>query len=509
MQEQTRAAGYIRVSTDEQAKKGLSLEDQDRRVIELIAERGWENLGVFPDAGVSGSVPFAERPGGAQVLAAEPDVIIVVAWDRLSRDAADFLATVRDHEVVSIVEQGEPPLVRDLRAVLAQEEKRTIRRRAKDAARALAREGRYNGPRLCGYRLEDTLLVVVEHEKLIVVRVFREFIGGYSLAKIARGLNADGVRTARGGLWRSGTIRGILTNPVYIGTVRDPANDGETFKGQHEGIVDPALWEKAQALITANAQTHSRGRGRPTKGSHIFRDGLLECGECGSAMVPRAGGDYFCGGRLSFGPDYCSVGSVRRHEVDAAVLRYFESVGLDLEATLDAVAAGAEHKLAELRALRKQAEAEAQRAVERLARVRRDYADGELPVSDWKEFKAELTAERDAAEAEVGRLRAAEAELESNQDLDAEAETLRHLAKLRAAVASEIQNAEGIEGVRAALKLLFEKFILYRGTPGRTHVELIGKTWIEPVLRDEVAPLRPRNRVALGETNTPSPRPRR
>jgi hypothetical protein len=83
---------------------------------------------------------------------------------------------------------------------------------------------------------------------------------------------------------------------------------------------------------------------------------------------------------------------------------------------------------------------------------------------------------------------------------------LRHLGNVRAAVASGVENAEGVEGLRVALKLLFKQFVFHRGRPGRTHVELIGKTWIEPVLRDEVAPLQPSKRVALGETRVPSPR---
>lgn len=155
-QEQSRvnAVGYARVSTDEQATEGISLAHQERQLREFIGARGWNCGGVFVDRGVSGSVPFAQRPAGAQALVATADRLVVVAWDRLGRDAADLLAVRRDNDVLSITEEGEPQLLGDLKAVLAQEERRKITERAKTTAYALSREGRYNGPRPYGTSLK-------------------------------------------------------------------------------------------------------------------------------------------------------------------------------------------------------------------------------------------------------------------------------------------------------------------------------------------------------------------
>jgi hypothetical protein len=47
---------------------------------------------------------------------------------------------------------------------------------------------------------------------------------------------------------------------------------------------------------------------------------------------------------------------------------------------------------------------------------------------------------------------------------------LRYLGKVRAAVASGVENAKGVEGLRVALKLLFKQFVFHKGRPGRTHV---------------------------------------
>jgi hypothetical protein len=67
--------------------------------------------------------------------------------------------------------------------------------------------------------------------------------------------------------------------------------------------------------------------------------------------------------------------------------------------------------------------------------------------------------EREAAEAEIERLRASEVEIERDADeFDAESDALRLLTEIRKAIAGEIQNADGIDAVRAVLGRLFERF---------------------------------------------------
>jgi predicted RNA-binding Zn-ribbon protein involved in translation (DUF1610 family) len=133
---------------------------------------------------------------------------------------------------------------------------------------------------------------------------------------------------------------------------------------------------------------HLIGRELPAKtlvvaidcGKHLFRKGFLRCGECGEAMVPRTARNrsgtlnecYLCLGRRQ-DPTSCSMPQTRRAEVDTAVYRYFEQVGLDLEATREQLTVAVERKRAEVQALCDAAECEAQQAAERLARAKRDY----------------------------------------------------------------------------------------------------------------------------------------
>lgn len=352
--------------------------------------------------------------------------------------------------------------------------------------------GEYVGHRPYGYRwkrnADDKRVIVPDPaEAAIVRRIFAEYLAGHSQLAITRDLIQDGVPTHRGGEWHQGTVRMILAQPLYAGWLRDGDGDG-VLEGIHEPIVDREEWQKVAELRAAKARTH--GRGRPTAGRHLFRKGFLRCGVCGGPMIPRTSPNresdpsetYRCYHRQRDSAT-CSMPPVRRADVDGAILAYFEQVGLDVEATREQLAAAVERRIAEARALLGTAEKEAHDAEGRLARVKGDYASGGLPLEDWIEFKGELEPQRDAALAEVERLRARLAEVEAGEAVDdVEQEVLDHLARIRAAVAGAVNDAEGVAAVRAALLRLFDGFVLHRGVPERAHVELIGESWIEPIV---------------------------
>jgi len=134
--------------------------------------------------------------------------------------------------------------------------------------------------------------------------------------------------------------------------------------------------------------------------------------------------------------------------------------------------------------------------------VRRDYTSGELTAAEWREFRGELEPEMRAAESEVERLRGRLAEVEADASLDdVEADVLAKLARIRAAIAGEISDRDGVAAVQAALMRLFDGFVLHAGTPSEAHVELIGEPcWIEPIVSSQaVADYDDELRPVLGE----------
>ena len=90
----TRAMGYVRVSTDDQAREGVSLEVQEARIGAYCAAKGWQLVSVIRDEGKSAK--DLKRPGLQQVLTALPkrqrcfDALVVVKLDRLTRSVRDL-----------------------------------------------------------------------------------------------------------------------------------------------------------------------------------------------------------------------------------------------------------------------------------------------------------------------------------------------------------------------------------------------------------------------------------
>lgn len=470
----------------------------------MAAREGWGVIGEYADAASSAwsgnrgpqlaaAMEHAERAAPAALLVQHSDRL-ARGDGRTARHLAEiyFWAIKRDVDLRSVQDDStftNPLLVMALGERNAEDSRRKSLAVKAGMQRRRAKGLHTGGPRPYGYRYarDGTGLVVIEAEAAVVRRLFAEYVAGRNQLAITRALIADRIPTARGGAWHQGTIRNILANPLYAGLLGE-----DLIPAVHKPIVDREVWEKARAL--REARTRTSAAGRPPAGRHLFRKGMLRC-ECGEALVPRTARNrsgtlyevYRCYGRHR-DPDSCSMEPLKRAEIDTAVYRYFEQVGLDVEATRRQLADARDRKLSEVEALHSQAEAEKRRAEERLARVRRDYADGKLSAEDWAEFREELTAEMRAAGAEVDRLATQAVEVEAWSGLrDAERDTLANLADLRRAIAGEVQEAEGVEAVRAALSRLFEHFVVRRRASQRVHAELawLGDFVLEPVVREQ------------------------
>lgn len=340
------------------------------------------------------------------------------------------------------------------------------------------------GPRPYGYRWEDGNFAIVRAEAEIVRRIFAETLEGRSQLAIARDLNREDITTAQGCRWQHRAIATVLSNAIYRGRI---TYQDEIFEGRHQAIVDSESWANVAALREARRRTYKRGRG--PAGSHLFRKGMLRCAECGEAMLPRTDRGtvetYRCFGHV-LDPESCPTLPVRREIVDDAVFRYFARVGLDVEATREALADARSRKLNEVVAVRDVAARDARASEERLMRVRRDYADGAITAADWIEFRTELETELSAAQAKLRQIERQHGDVSRwGEVADAEEETYQQLAEIRAAIAGEIDGAQGVEAVRAVLARMFNHFKLHVADGGPVHLELLGaEHWIEPIVAD-------------------------
>jgi putative DNA-invertase from lambdoid prophage Rac len=153
-----RVFGYCRVSTAEQANGGLSLETQRQQITGYAMMKGWSVAEFFVEAGVSGSMPLADRPEGQRLLSSLQlgDVVITAKLDRAFRSAADALGTLEqlkeDKIALHMIDlggdvtgNGISKLVFTILSAVAENERDRIRERVRDAKRHRASQRLFNG----------------------------------------------------------------------------------------------------------------------------------------------------------------------------------------------------------------------------------------------------------------------------------------------------------------------------------------------------------------------------
>ena len=152
--------GYCRVSTTEQAEDGSSLDAQRQQITGYAMMKGWNVTKTFIEAGVSGSVPLADRPEGHRLLETigKGDIVITAKLDRMFRSAADALVTLEElkgqgvalHMIDlggDVTGNGISKMVFTILAAVAEGERDRIRERIRDAKRHLAAQGVFGGGR--------------------------------------------------------------------------------------------------------------------------------------------------------------------------------------------------------------------------------------------------------------------------------------------------------------------------------------------------------------------------
>lgn len=253
-----RAAGYVRVSTDEQVAHGHGLETQERAIRAFAESQGYELVDVIADPGVSGATRPSDRPGFARLcqMADLGQISILLVWkfDRLARQIVYAVTAVNElaEKGVALRSVTEPvdtasPMGRTIFAVLAgmaEQERQSITERTWSGRREKAGKGGFaGGVAPYGYeRDSEGGLRIVPEEAAVVRLIFKMRAAGVTLASIAAALNEKGTPTRHGKRWRIGRIAYLLDNPKYRGDVEYLFQWGGTnthvlATGKHEAIV--------------------------------------------------------------------------------------------------------------------------------------------------------------------------------------------------------------------------------------------------------------------------------
>lgn len=203
------ALAYLRVSTEEQAKEGASLEAQRVLLIAEAERRGW-NVETVVDDGYSAK-SVEGRPGLVLALRrldqGDADILLALRVDRLSRSVSDFAQLMsrsrsKGWDLVACdlgIDTSTPHggLMAHVLASVAEYERRVIGVRTREGMEQRRREGVHVGR-------------PPELKPELVGRIVRAHEDGRNMSQIARDLTADGVPTARGGEWRASTVQAVL-----------------------------------------------------------------------------------------------------------------------------------------------------------------------------------------------------------------------------------------------------------------------------------------------------------
>lgn len=226
----TVAVGYARVSTDEQAREGVSLDQQVARIRAYAEAKGLELSEVLVDDGVSGKT--LERPGLREIMRlcerGEVAHVIVLKLDRLTRQTRHLLSLTEDlflarkvelHSVSESLDTSSPHgrFVLTLFGGLAQMEREQIAERTRSAM-AYKRQMRQptSHPPL-GFKANGSKqrMVAVPGELAVVRRILESWRRGGSFGRIAAEMNAEAVPTKRGARWYPSTVRAIVQRRAW------------------------------------------------------------------------------------------------------------------------------------------------------------------------------------------------------------------------------------------------------------------------------------------------------
>lgn len=227
----TNAIGYVRVSTEEQADGGVSLDAQRAKLEQYAALYGLTLTEVVVDAGKSAK--SLDRDGLTRALAAlaggSADALLVAKLDRLTRSVRDLGTLVESYfadgkaALLSVAENidtrsASGRLVLNILGSVAQWEREAIGERTSEALAQVRAEGVRLGGEALGWKRTAEMdadgrrvAVEVPEEAATLARVRALRGEGKTLRDIAATLTAEGRPTKKGGRWQAETVRLILT----------------------------------------------------------------------------------------------------------------------------------------------------------------------------------------------------------------------------------------------------------------------------------------------------------
>lgn len=310
-----RVAAYCRVSTDSD-EQATSYEAQVEHYTEYIQNHpDWVLASIFADDDISGTNTKKRTEFNRMIdecMAGNIDMIITKSISRFARNTLDCLKYIRqlkeknipvyfEKESINTMDAKGEVLI-TIMASLAQQESQSLSQNVKLGLQFRYQNGQVqvNHNRFLGYTKDaEGHLVIDPVQAEVVKRIYREYLEGYSMDKIA-GLERDGILTgARKTKWHTSTINKILCNEKYIGDAllqktyttdflnkTRVKNNGIVpqyyVENDHEAIIPRDIFMRVQEELVRRrvVKTSANGKKHTYSCNHCFSQ-LIVCGECG------------------------------------------------------------------------------------------------------------------------------------------------------------------------------------------------------------------------------------
>lgn len=464
---QKKAILYIRVSTDEQAEKGHSLQHQEERLRNYCLQNGIEVLQLFKE---DYSAKTFDRPEWKKVLIylksnkEQADLVLFLKWDRFSRNAPEA------YNMISVLNKlkAEPQSIEQpldlsvpenkimLAIYLATPEVENDRRSLNTIAgtRRALKNGNWTNMAPIGYtnkRDDANKPIIVPSQSAQLVKYAFEIMstGNYPIDIARKMLNKKGLITSRNNFWW------MLRNPIYIGKVIVPAyKDEESMlvDGKHEAIITADLFNTVQDVLLGRKKVNMPSQ--QNKKEELPLRGFLACKVCGKTLT--GSGSKGNGGRYFY--YHCTKGCKERFKAEIPNELFYKmlrdvSGNLPLMKTIDAMIKFAhldENKDQNIEAGKAKKEIEILRT--RLINAETLMLDGELTPSDYRNIKGRIEPEVEKLERLQRQLSAKNPE--EKEILEFGMYFLRNMAEL--ILAADLDLKHKIIGSMFKEKLIFE-----------------------------------------------------
>ena len=315
-----RVAIYARVSSEHEPQIS-ALANQVEWYNDILAcKQEWKFTKLYVDKGITGTL-VTKRPQFLQMIADAKkhkfDLIITREVSRFARNTLDTLEYTRLLKSYGVevfflcdnIRTGDPDgeLRLTIMAMLAQDESRKMSVRVKSGVRTAMSKGVvYGNGNVLGYDRVGKEMVINPEQAETVRIIFDRFITGESLPAIAKAMEQMGRKTSTGLThWHPGTIKQIIENPFYCGTMvynkyyvpdfidhKAVVNHGEieqtVVKGKHTPIISEEEFQIVQTIRNSRRIDHDSSLKRHPAGGRVdhrsFLGDVLQC-KCGSNMA--------------------------------------------------------------------------------------------------------------------------------------------------------------------------------------------------------------------------------